>query len=176
LNAIKKWAEQHPELWEKIKFVMLSGCATLTNFVVMWICTGLIFKNLNRIPFSFLIFNYTDVENDLGLCGFLSFLIATTAAQTVNFIVQKKLVFESDANSAKSVPKYAVLVIVLILISAALPAFVQPMFIRIGVSQGLAPTLANLVNIFVQMIISYPAMKYLVLRSPEDEKSKELKA
>ena len=47
----------------------------------MWICTGFLFVSLENIPFQFFVFHYTQVESDLGLGGFLSFLVATAAAQ-----------------------------------------------------------------------------------------------
>ena len=41
---MKKWIEKHPDLWEFILFNLLANCATVTNFILMWLCTGLIFK------------------------------------------------------------------------------------------------------------------------------------
>ena len=99
------------------------------------------------------------------LCGFLSFLTATAAAQTVNFFVQKKLVFKSDANFQKAVPKYVVLAVALVLISAALPAYSQQLLVRVGISQALAPTIANIINIVVQVVISYPTMKFWIMKN-----------
>ena len=104
MTAIKTWIRQHPDLWEFIKFNVLSNCATVTNFVVMWICTGFVFRGLRTRPFRFLMFNYTTSES-LMLCGFLSFLMATAAAQSVNFIVQRNLVFKSNAQFAGAVSK-----------------------------------------------------------------------
>ena len=46
MSGIKKWIDEHPTLWEFIKFNILSNVATVTNFVVVWICTGFIFKKL----------------------------------------------------------------------------------------------------------------------------------
>lgn len=151
------------EMWEFILFNVLSNCATITNFVVIWICTGLLFKAFARIPFQFLLFHYTNVEQDLGLCGFLSFLIATTCAQTVNFYVQKKLVFKSNAAFERAIPRYILLAAVLVIVSAALPAYSQAFFVNLGVSHGLAPTLANVINIVVQVVLSYPAMKFWIM-------------
>lgn len=166
MNTIKKWIEKHPELWEFILFNILSNCATITNFIVMWICTGFVFQSLSHVPFQFFIFNYTNVERDLGLCGFLSFLVATALAQTVNFFVQKNLVFKSNAAFRKAVPKYIILAVILVIISAALPAYSQVFLMNIGIPQGIAPTVANVVNILVQVIISFPAMKFWVM--PEE--------
>ncbi|MBU3805924.1 MAG: GtrA family protein [Candidatus Fournierella pullistercoris] len=163
MTGVKKWIDAHPDLWEFILFNILSNCATVTNFVVMWICTGFVFTSFANQPFQFFIFNYTNVESDLGLCGFLSFLVATAAAQTVNFFVQKNWVFKSNAAFGKAVPKYVVLAVVLVIISAALPAYSQSFFLGLGVPQGFAPTLANIVNIVVQVVISYPAMKFFIM-------------
>lgn len=163
MNAFKKWKETHPDLWEFILFNILSNCATVTNFVVMWLCTGLLFTGFSGQPFEFLFFQYTTPES-LGLCGFLSFLVATAAAQTVNFFVQKYWVFKSNAAFQKAVPKYILLAVVLVIISSALPAYSQELFIHVGIPRGLAPTLANILNILIQVVISYPAMKFLIMK------------
>ena len=162
MGAIKKWIDDHPTLWEFIKFNILSNVATIANFVVMWLGTTILFTSFKEQPFRFFIFNYTTAES-LMLCGFLSFLVATAAAQTVNFFVQKNLVFKSNADFGKAVPKFIILAVVLVILSAALPAYSQALFISIGVPAGVAPTLANIVNILMQVIISYPTMKFWVM-------------
>lgn len=163
MSAVKQWIEDHPNIWEFIMFNLLSNCATVVNFIVMWVSTGFIFRSLANQPFQFLIFNYSNVERDLGLCGFLSFLTATACAQTINFFVQKNLVFKSNAAFGKAVPKYIMLAVALVIISAALPAYSQAFFMGMGINPGLAPTLANIVNIVVQVLISYPMMKFWVM-------------
>lgn len=97
---IRNWINEHPAVWEFILFNVLSNVATIVNFIAMWICTGFLFVSLENIPFQFFVFHYTQVESDLGLGGFLSFLVATAAAQAVNFYVQKNFVFRSNAANA----------------------------------------------------------------------------
>ena len=169
MEGIRNWVKAHPNLWEFILFNLLSNCATIINFIVMWLCTGFIFTAFNTRPFQFFIFRYTNVDRDLGLCGFLSFLVATAVAQTVNFFVQKNLVFKSNAAFGKAVPKYIMLAILLVIVSAALPAYSQAFFVNIGIGQGVAPTLANVVNIVVQVVISYPTMKFWVMPEQKEE-------
>ena len=89
--------------------------------------------------------------------------MATAAAQTVNFFVQKNLVFKSNAAFGKAVPKYIVLAVILVIVSAALPAYSQNLFVGMGLPKGLVPTLANVVNIVVQVALSYPAMKFWIM-------------
>lgn len=168
MNVVKKWIYNHPDIWEFILFNILSNCATITNFAVMWLGTGFIFKGLKEIPFYFFVFDYTSAGS-LMLCGFLSFLIATAAAQTVNFFVQKYFVFKSNAAFASAVPKYILLAVVLVIISAALPAYSQQLFIHIGIPAGLAPTLANVLNILVQVVLSYPTMKFWIMSKKKEK-------
>ena len=172
MDLIKKWIETHPNLWEFIKFNILSNVATIVNFIVMWIATA-VFSGFgwHLLSFKFLIFNYVDnIEQNLGLAGFLSFLIATALAQTVNFFVQKQFVFKSNAAFKDAIPKYIILAIALVIISAALPAYSQKFFRDIGIGASIVPTLANALNIIVQVVISYPTMKYIVM--PEKKKQK----
>lgn len=162
MNKIKELIKAHPNIWEFILFNLLSNCATITNFVVMWLCTGVILKRYSNIPVRFFIFDYS-TEESMMLCGLLSFLIATAAAQTVNFFVQKNFVFKSNVQFQKAIWKYIILAVALVIISTALPAYSQRIMIQIGIAAGIAPTLANIVNILVQVIISYPAMKFWIM-------------
>ncbi len=91
----------------------------------MWLCTGWVFKGLADIPFRFFIFDYG--EDALGLCGF----IATALAQMVNFFVQKNWVFRSDAAFSRAAPRYILLAVFLVILSA--PAGLEPeAFYRFG--------------------------------------------
>lgn len=168
---MKKWIEEHPDLWEFILFNILANCATVTNFLVMWLCTGVIFKRYDNVSFHFWIFDYT-TKDSLMLCGFLSFLIATTLAQVVNYIVQKKFVFKSDERFETAVPKYIVMVVIMVIISTALPSYSQQFFVNCGIPLKFAPTLANILNIGVQVLISYPSMKFWIMPSHQKESRK----
>ena len=163
MSVAREWIKGHPNIWEFILFNVLSNVATVTNFVVMWVCTGFVFRTLKETPFRFLIFNYTNTASDLGLCGFLSFLAATACAQTVNFFVQKNFVFKSNAAFSQAVPKYIGLAVLLVVVSAALPAYSQTWLVNFGVPQRAVPTLANVVNIIASVVLSYPAMKFWIM-------------
>ena len=162
MKELKEWKEKHPDIYEFVIFNILSNCATITNFAVMWVCTEVGFRRFREIPFQVFVFDYTTKESRM-LCGFLSFLVATAAAQTVNFFVQKNLVFHSDAAFGKAVWKYAILAVVLVIVSTALPAYSQRWFAGLGISETIIPPLANILNILVQVVISYPAMKFWVM-------------
>ena len=69
MGKIKQLIEDHPNIWEFIKFNVLSNCATITNFIIMWLCTGFIFKSFANTPFKFLVFNYADNIGDFLRTG-----------------------------------------------------------------------------------------------------------
>ncbi|MGX7197951.1 hypothetical protein [Enterococcus olivae] len=160
VKKIYAWREAHPDLYEFILFNIMSNVATVTNFIMLWIGTGFLFSHLSTIDFHWFVFNYSVSEG--GLAGFLSFLLAYICAQIVNFIVQRKVVFSATIEIKKVLPWYIVTVVVAGLISIWLPPYIiqitQP---YVG---NLAATVANIVNIIIQVAINYPMMKYKIMR------------
>ena len=160
IESIKRWKAAHPDLWEFILFNILSNCATVTNFVVLWITTGLVFSGLTQ-PFKWFIFDYT-AEGSGGLGGFLGFLVAYVCAQIVNYIVQRKLVFGATIDISKTIGWYILTVTVARIISVALPGYITPILSEyVG---GFAATVANVINIILQVIINYPMMKFVIMK------------
>lgn len=160
VQAVIAWKEAHPDLYEFILFNIMSNVATITNFCVLWIGNGILFKTFTESDFKWFIFDYPAKNG--GLCGFLSFLLAYVCSQIVNFIVQRKVVFGANCDIARSLPWYIGTVTVAGIISIWLPphviALIQP---YVG---GMAATLANVVNIVVQVVINYPMMKFVIMK------------
>lgn len=163
VSKIKGFKASHPDLYEFIMFNIMSNVATVTNFVVLWFGTGFIFKSLSDLDFHWFIFKYSPSEGGLG--GFLSFLLAYICAQIVNFIVQRKIVFSATVDIKKVLPWYIATVTVAGLISVWLPpytiALLKP---YVG---AFAATIANVINIIVQVVINYPMMKYKIMKKED---------
>ena len=83
-------------------------------------------------------------------------------AQIVNFIVQRKFVFNSDFDVMSVIHWYILTVTVAGIISVWLPphviAILKP---YIG---GFAAVVANIVNIVLQVVINYPMMKFKIMK------------
>lgn len=161
INTIKAWKEKHPDLYEFILFNIMSNVATITNFVVLALTTGFIFKSLAGRSFQWFIFDYS-VENG-GLSGFLGFLTAYICAQIANFIVQRKVVFGANCNIVKVLPWYILTVTVAGIISIWLPPYVIRL-VTPYVGGSIATYIANIVNIVVQVVINYPMLKFVVMK------------
>lgn len=159
-NAFHRWKEQHPDLWEFILFNLLSNCATVTNFVVLWLSSAFLFSGLTQ-PFRFLIFDYSSPTSG-GLGGFLAFLLAYVLAQVVNYFVQRKLVFGATVDIHKTLGWYILTVTVAGIVSVALPGYLVPLLTPYA--GGFSATIANAVNIVLQVAINYPMMKFIIMK------------
>lgn len=151
------WTQEHQGLWEFIKFNVLSNISTIVRVVLSTACTAL-FVNAMQLtaPFQFLIFDYRDA----GVGAFLAFLIAEVMAQVVNFFVQMKLVFKSDASYRETAWKYAVLAVVIVVVNLLLPNYVMA-FCQgsLGLDAALSGTVASVVNTLLAVVVSFPVLK-----------------
>ncbi|CAM3549590.1 GtrA family protein [Erysipelothrix anatis] len=160
MDAIRNFKVKYPDMYEFIMFNLLSNVATITNFVVLAICMSVLFKSFSSIPFHWFIFDYAPENGGLG--GFLSFLLAYVIAQIVNFIVQRKYVFDSNVSVKKVIHWYILTVTVAGIISIWLPPYIiQFLTPYVG---GFATVIANIVNIVVQVVINYPMMKFKIMK------------
>ncbi len=160
MEKIKAWKMEHPDLYEFIMFNIMSNVATVTNFLVLWLSTPLFLNFFGNNEFSWFIFYYG--KDAKGISGFLAFLLAYICAQIVNFFVQRKVVFASNTNIKKSLPWYVLTVTVAGVISVWLPPYV--INIVEPYVNSFAPTVANMVNICVQVVINYPMMKFVIMK------------
>nr|WP_314638501.1 GtrA family protein [uncultured Olsenella sp.] len=154
-----EWKRKNEGLWQFVLFNLLSNISTITRFVFTWVGTAA-FAGLTT-EFHFLIFNYPSSGGGLG--AFVAFLIAEVAAQVVNFFVQMKLVFKSDAALAQSGPKYAVLAVLIVVVNLVLPGYVQDYCVNaLGLAGGVAATVASVVNTLLAVAVSFPLLKFWI--------------
>jgi hypothetical protein len=160
---IRKFIKEHPDIWQFILFNLLSNISTITRFILTWIGTAVFVDALKMVsPFQFLIFDYT-AANSNGIGGFVTFLIAEVMAQVVNFFVQMKLVFKSEAAFSKSAPKYAILAAVIVIVNLILPGHVTDFCVtHLGMGTGMASTIASVVNTLLAVVVSFPLLKFWI--------------
>ena len=103
-------------------------------------------------------------QGGTGLSGFLGFLLAYVCAQIVNYFVQRKLVFKADTDISKTIGWYVGTVIVVGIICQIVGGYGSNFFMSMGVSEGLAPVLTNILNILIQVAINYPMMKFVIMK------------
>lgn len=164
--SFKEWTKEHQGLWEFILFNILSNISTITRFACTWIGTAVFITSLQLSqPFQFLIFNYSEPGSN-GLGGFLTFLVAEVLAQVVNFFVQMKWVFKSDASFKDAAWKYALLAVLIVVVNLILPGYITSFCQNtLGLNAGLAGTIASVVNTLLAVIVSFPLLKFWIMPS-----------
>lgn len=161
LKAVKRFKAAHEALYEFILFNLLSNIATITNFIVLNLSSSFLFASLADKDFSFWVFHYS-VSNG-GLGGFLSFLFSYACAQTVNFIVQRRLVFGADNRLGTAIPVYIITILCVYLICLYVPTLaIAPLTKAVG--KLWATNITNVINILIQVVINYPVLKFVVMR------------
>lgn len=161
IQAIKNFKAAHTDIYEFIMFNILSNIATIVNFLVLNLSKSLLFKAYAETDFVFWIFDYSEANGGLG--GFLAFLLSYACAQTVNFIVQRKLVFNSNNKLGTAIPIYIVTILIVYMICLYVPSLVlAPLTGLVG--SFWAANIANMINIMIQVIIIYPVFKFVVMK------------
>ena len=158
--SFKSWIEKNQGAWEFIKFMVLSNISTIARIVLTAVGTAIFVDALRMTePFQFLIFDYRDT----GVGAFVTFLIAEVMAQVVNFFVQMKWVFKSDASFRDTAWKYAVLAALIVVVNLLLPNYVMSFCQQsLGIDATLAGTIASVVNTLLAVVVSFPVLKFWI--------------
>ena len=158
--SFKSWTEKHQGIWEFIKFNVLSNISTITRIVLTTVGTAIFVEALQMTePFQFLIFDYRDA----GVGAFITFLIAEVLAQVVNFFVQMKWVFKSDASCKDTAWKYAILAVIIVVVNLLLPNYVMTFCqSSLGIDATLSGTIASVVNTLLAVVVSFPVLKFWI--------------
>lgn len=166
MTQLRSWTANHEGLWQFIKFNVLSNISTLTRFVLAMAGSALFIKTLHLTsPFSFLIFDYT-AQGSGGVGGFITFLIAETAAQVVNFFAQMKWVFNSNEDYGRAAPKYAVLAVLIVVVNLVLPGHIIDLCTQLWqLDASLASFIASSINTGLAVLVSFPLLKYWIAPS-----------
>lgn len=158
--SFKSWIEKNQGAWEFIKFMVLSNISTIARIVLTAVGTAIFVDALRMTePFQFLIFDYRGT----GVGAFVTFLIAEVMAQVVNFFVQMKWVFKSDASFRDTAWKYAVLAVLIVVVNLLLPNYVMSFCQQsLGIDATLAGTIASVVNTLLAVVVSFPVLKFWI--------------
>ncbi|WP_072369522.1 GtrA family protein [Thermophilibacter mediterraneus] len=158
--SFETWTREHRGVWEFVKFNVLSNVSTIVRIALTAAGTALFVQTLQLTqPFQFLVFDYRDT----GLGAFIAFLVAEVAAQVVNFFVQMKWVFRSDASFRETAWKYAVLAVVIVVVNLLLPNYVMSFCqTALGIDATLSGTIASVVNTLLAVVVSFPVLKFWI--------------
>ena len=153
--------DKHPVIYQFLSFAALGGVVTVVDFAVFALCRYLIYLPYLDTPFHAWLFHYgTDAG---GLCGFLSFITSFAIAQVVSFVMQRKVTFKANNNTAASAAMFTVLILFILWVNLTLPTVTVPFLSRF-MSAELAAFLGKSMNMTLSMLIEFPVDKFIIMR------------
>ena len=129
-SAFKVWTQKHADLWQIIKFTLVSMIAGTSEMVLynvfLWVLRG----PLMNISVDWFIFHYPGgAEGTVladgtiargGACVLVAYLVSTIVGNFVSFVVNRKTTFKSVANVKFSIIATMVMIVFIIFYSTVL--------------------------------------------------------
>jgi len=169
IGKFQKFTKEKPQIWQVIKFTLVSMLAGLTEIISFAILTASL-RNVDS-PINWFILRYPTSEGGLGTM--VSYLVSTSLAQIVAFVINRKKTFKSNNNIVFSITAYAVMVVVFIV---GLQMYTAPLMIAVfdkGINNhGLSTALVKALWMLFSFIITFVCSKYVIMREVKPKASK----
>lgn len=172
LDELDKKTEEKGSLfvtiWQFAKFIFVSLIAMVTEFALLNIMNHIdAITALNAQPFDWFVFHYKG-DGIEGLGTMIVFLVSTTVAQIISFVINRKKTFGSNNNLTFSVILYIAVIVALICAQAyfapQISAWLQTAH---SVNPDLAINLAKACFSFLNFVILFPLEKFVIMRRVE---------
>ncbi len=127
-------------------------------------------------PFCWFLFDYSAAESG-GIGGFIAFLISTTIAQALTFILNRKKTFNANNNVVFAAIMYACMVVVVIVLNTAVCGVTKDA-IAVAMLKGncgesatdfVSGTISKLVGGALAWLISFFMSKFVIMRKKKEK-------
>ena len=153
---------------EKVKFFFISGIGGVTQvvFLNIFLLTPAI-KDLYITAFHWHMFDYPITYNGNGnivaggLGYFIVYNVSSILAQVVNFLVNRKGTFNSNANIIKTLPLFLVGTVAIMCLLAWITPFVNAFFVGKNINSTVSANLAAGICGISALLLYYPMEKFL---------------
>ena len=152
-----------PEIWKIIKWLMMSGLASLVELGAHYIMQFVIFANIYNDPIEGSLATVLNaLQLSQGLGAFYTFLISITIGYIIAYILNRKVTFKSATNLALSTFLYALMVIFTIIAGAWIGTWLTNLLYAHDLSQW--DFLVKLVQMAIPGLWTYPLMRFVIIR------------
>jgi putative flippase GtrA len=170
-DKFKAFTKKHENIWQFIKFALMSSIAAVVEISSLFICSKLIFKSLDNRAVDWWIFHY-DPDTTGGLGSMISFFISTTLAQIVAFITNRKKTFYANNNIVFSAIVYTLMMATIICLQTWSGPILQQKFDAVIHDQNVSLLLAKLLWMFMSFLFIFPMNKYIIMRKKPERTAK----
>ena len=161
-----------PEIWKIVKWMMMSGLASIVELGAHYLMQFAIFANIYNDPIEgslATVLNFFRLEQGLG--AFYTFLISITIGYVIAYILNRKVTFKSATNLLWSTIGYALMVVFTILAGAWIGTWLTNLLYTHGLSQW--DFLVKLVQMAIPGLWTYPLMRFVIIRPAKNPPGEE---
>lgn len=181
VSKFKKFTEEHQNVWQLIKFTLISMIAGATEMGSYLLLNSVFLKSLNSQPFHWWIFHYAGGLNAGGLGTMIAFLVSTTLAQIISFVTNRKKTFNANNNVLYAAVTYTIMVVIIICLQTYTgPLIVSKIDSALNMYE-ISSVLGKCIWMFLTFCIVFLMSKFVIMRrveekpkeQPDDEKPKD---
>ncbi|HKL73590.1 MAG TPA: GtrA family protein [Clostridia bacterium] len=167
---IKKYLNEHKNIFQLVKFAIFSMVAFLTEYISF----ALIKLSLNNVvqPVHWWIFNYDTDTGGLGV--FIAFLMSNVLAQIISFILNRKKTFNANNNVWLSASMYAVMVLGIIILNTWMGGVLTRLLNRVIANVDICQYIGKLIGSFAAFVITFVMSKFVIMRRSSEPKSEAI--
>lgn len=169
VTKFKEFTIKHAELWQFIKFTIISSIAGVTEIVSYTLLNSVILVSMNSQAFNWWIFHYAGGTSG-GLGTMIAFLVSATLAQIVAFITNRKATFNANNNVVTSAIMYTIMVIIIVCVQTYLGPIVVTKLGSVINNSFISDTIGKLSMMLLSFAIVFPMSKYVIMRRKPEEK------
>lgn len=164
-NKVKAFLHRHQNIFQIIKFTLISCIAFLAEFAVMYALQYGLLGVYGDVEFKWFLFHYAPGKTGaFGLAGFIAMLGSKCVAEIISFTINRKKTFNANNNVIFSAIMYAITVVAIILLSTWLAgALGSVLGGAIGADWG--NTISKLLGSFLSWVIMFLMDKFVIMRN-----------
>lgn len=169
MEESKSFAKEHENIWQLIKFIIVSSISGSIELVSYILLNSVILIALNAEPFSWWIFNYSGGSAG-GLGTMIAFLVSTALAQVVAFIVNRKKTFKANNNVFYSAVMYIIMVVFIVCVQTYFGPLLVTGLDKIINNPDWSGVIGKLIWMLFTFCTVFPMSKYVIMRNVEEKK------
>lgn len=166
MNKIKSFMKSHQNIYQLIKFTLISCIAAVVEIGTVNLL-GLLLKPYSQ-PVNWFIFNYT-AENG-GLGTMVAFLVSTSVAQFVSYITNRKATFHADNNQVFALTVYLIMVVFIILFQTWAGPVITIALNKTIPNYALCLNISKFSLMFLTFILVFVMDKFVIMRKTDKNK------
>lgn len=161
LDKVKGFMQRHGNIWQIVKFTLISCIAFLAEFASMYALQyGL--ADVCGQDFHWFVFNYNASQG--GQATFIAMLGSKCIAEIISFTINRKKTFKANNNVAFSAIMYVITVVALIIFTTWLAGPIGNAMGDHNIDEGLSSTVSKMVGSIISFLVIFLMDKFVIMR------------